>query len=489
MRDFLLLLAIVALACGIALGSFLSVSWPVLGFVGIAASIILVFSRSTVGVMIALCVVMGALGIGRIMSVPHMAPDAFVPLFDTRVSLTGRVVGDPDVRETTQRVTVMVTHEGEKMRLLAVVPLYPTLTYGEEIRVKGTLEHPQSFETDGGRVFRYDQFLAKDGVFGIIEYAQVEKVGEPLWWHRLRGSLYTLKHAFIAGLERALPEPYAALAAGLIAGGKQGLGKELLDVFTIAGLVHIVVLSGYNILIVAEGVLKGFGFLPRRMAALLAGITIALFVLAAGAGSASVRAGIMAGLGLFARTSGRTYDALRALLLVFVVMILWNPHTLVYDPGFQFSFAATLGLILAASTLETYLSFVRPVFLRGILATTLAAQFFVLPLLLYQTGNLSLIALPANMLALPLVPLAMLFGAIAGVAGMVLPSIATIVGLPALALLWYLIEVARISAAAPFASVTLPSFSFVFVPVLYALLAYAVYVLKRNAPAPKEAGA
>lgn len=489
MRDFLLLSAIVSFALGVALGSFVSVSWAVLGLIGVATTIVLIFSRSTAGVLIALCVLMATLGMGRIALTSTEPPDVFLPLFETSVVLTGRVIGDPDVRETTQRVTVAVTHEGEEMNLLAVAPLYPTLTYGELVQVTGTLEHPEPFDTDGGRVFRYDQFLAKDGIFGIVSYAQVEKVGAPLWWHRVRGSLYVLKHAFISGLEHALPEPYAALAAGLIAGGKQGLGKELLDAFTVAGLVHIVVLSGYNIMIVAEGVLKGFGFLPRRTAASLAGVTIALFVLAAGAGTASVRAGIMAGLGLFARASGRTYDALRALLLVFVVMILWNPHTLVHDPGFQFSFAATLGLILAASTLEAYLSWVRPAFLRDILATTLAAQLFVLPLLLYQTGTLSLIALPANMLALPLVPLAMLFGAIAGVAGMVLPSVATIVALPALALLWYLIDVAEVAAALPFASMTVPVFSFVAVPGMYLVLAWGVYVLKRNAPAPKEAGA
>lgn len=483
MRDFLLLLSIISFALGIVFGTFIVLPLPVLGCLALSAAIVFIFSRSTIGVALALCVLMGVAGVGRVMLAPSAPPDVFLPLFETKVSLTGTVVDDPDVRETTQRVTIAVTYEGQQMRLLAVTPLHPTLQYGEEVQVRGTLARPEPFDTDGGRVFQYDRYLAKDGIFGIMQYVQVEKVGAPLWWQQIRGSLYVLKHAFIRGLEHALAEPYAALAAGLIAGGKQGLGTELLDAFTVAGLVHIVVLSGYNIMIVAEGVLKGFGFLPRRMAALLAGIMITFFVLAAGAGTASVRAGIMAGLGLFARASGRTYDALRALLLVFLLMILLNPYTLVYDPGFQFSFAATLGLILAASTLETYLSWVRPTFLRDILATTLSAQLFVLPLLLYQTGNLSLIALPANMLALPVVPLAMLFGAIAGMVGMVLPSIAMIAGLPALALLWYLVAVAQIIAALPFASVTVPLFSFVIVPVSYLLLGYGVYVLKRNTPA------
>lgn len=483
MRDFFLLISIAAFASGIVIGTLSAVSWSLLGFIALAASIVLLFSRSTVGVVLALCMLCAVLGIGRVALTPSIPPESFLPLFDTAITLEGKVMGDPDIRETSQRVTVAVQHGGATMRLLAVAPLYPMLQYGEQVEVRGKLEHPEPFDTDGGRVFRYDQYLAKDGIFGIVQYAQVERVGEPTLIDQMRGSLYTLKHAFIAGLERALPEPYAALASGLIAGGKQGLGRELLDAFTVAGLIHIVVLSGYNIMIVAEGVLKGFSFLPRRTAASIAAVTIALFVLAAGAGTASVRAGIMAGLGLFARATGRSYDALRAVLFVFVLMIVWNPYTLVYDPGFQFSFMATLGLILAASTFETYLTWVRPAFLRDILATTLAAQLFVLPLLLYQTGNLSLIALPANLLALPLVPLAMLFGAIAGVAGMVIPAVASVVALPALLLLSYLIAVARTAAMLPFASVIVPSFSFILVPVLYALLFWGMYLLKRNTPA------
>lgn len=489
MRDLFVLLAIIGFASGIVLGTFYSFPWPLLAFAALLAFLHLVFSRSSVGVAMALCVLALLAGVGRSSLVPQVPPDVFLPLFDTKHEFVGTVIGDPDIRETTQRVTVEVEHEGSRMKLIAIMGLYPELRRVQHVEVVGTLERPEPFDTSGGRVFRYDHFLAKDGIFGIMSFAKVEVVGKASPVNRVFGALDGVKHAFIRGLEQGLPEPYAALAAGIIAGGKQGLGKELLDAFTLAGLVHIVVLSGYNIMIVAEGVLKSLSFLPKRVAAFAAVGVIGLFVLVAGAGAASVRAGIMAGLGLFARATGRTYDALRALLFVLVLMLCANPLLLVYDPGFQFSFAATLGLILGASSIEAHLWRMKPALLRDIIATTLAAQLFVLPLLLYQTGNLSLAALPANIVALPLVPLAMLLSAIAGVVGMIIPVIAPVFALPALATLWYLVEVARIAASLPFASSTVPAFSFVLVPVLYLGVAGIVWVLKRNAPVTRVTGA
>ncbi len=484
-----LIFAILSFILGIALASLLLISWEVMALLAsiiFSLSFLSLLKRSEAYVLSALCLLGLLVGMVRVAVAPVAAPDAFLPLFDTKVVLTGRIEGDPDIRETTQRVTLAVEHEGERTRMLVVAPLYPELSHGQVLEVRGTLERPEPFVTDGGRTFRYDSFLAKDGVFGIIGFAKIRLLDDQ---PSLRRYLYETKHLFVHGLSNALPEPYASLAVGIITGGKQGLGKELLEAFTIAGLLPIVVLSGYNVMVIAEAMLRAFSFLRKRVAIVLAGFTILLFVLAAGAGASAARAGIMAGLGLFARASGRTYDALRALVFVLVIMLLWNPLLLVHDPGFQFSFVATLGLIIGSPIIEPHLVRIRNAFLRDIIATTIAAQLFVLPLLLYQTGNLSLVALPANVLALPVVPLAMLFSAIAGFVGILMPVFATIAGLPALLLLWYLVEVAELSAALPFASLTIPLFPFWIVILLYLLLAFGMRALKEKAPAISVADA
>jgi competence protein ComEC len=157
-------------------------------------------------------------------------------------------------------------------------------------------------------------------------------------------------------------------------------------------------------------------------------------------------------------------------------MLLWNPLYLVFDPGFGLSVVATAGLIWLAPIIENFLSFIKNPFWKNAVATTLAAQIAVLPLLLYDTGNLSLVAIPANLLVMSVMPLAMGLSALAGFAGMIFGTIAPILGIvlsyPAYLANAYLIFVARGAAALPLAAFTLPLFPFWLVLVAYAGLIY-----------------
>lgn len=478
MRDSLYLAGLLGFTSGILCRSFIFFSWPFLFFMLVVAGIFC-FSwfvkHRTLYIVCAVFVLGSILGAGRIMLAPASLPPEFVSLIGSDIELQGKVIAEPDIRETTQRIRIEITKDGSSAKVLGVAPLYPETFYGAHVIVRGKLAYPEPFETDTGRTFRYDQFLAKDAVFALVESGSIEKTGaREDFGARVMGTLLYGKHVFQEGLAQAIPEPGASLASGLITGGKQGLGTTLLDAFIVAGLVHIVVLSGYNVMIVAEGILRVFAFLPRRSSAVLAGLVIALFVLAAGAGAASVRAGLMAGLGLVARATGRTYAVVRALLVVAAVMLLMNPLLLAFDPGFQLSFVATLGLILLAPIIETRLTLIRSLFWRDLLAATLAAQIAVLPLLLYQTGLFSLVSLPANLLVLPLVPLAMLLSAFAGVVGMVLPGIAPYLGLPAHLVLSFIISIAEYASSLSLASVSVPQFPFAVTVLSYVGLGFVI---------------
>lgn len=482
MRRFLLILLAVFIS-SIFLSTIFEITWHAAAaslFVAVVAAVLGYSRRSRSLQYGSVAVLVTALVIFRVSFVERFAPTAFEPLFETKIELEGIIKADPDIRETNQRVTVELEHNGNMMRVIAVADLHPEFRFGERVVVAGKLERPEPFATDGGRAFAYDTFLAKDGIFGIVPFASVTVLEESQWPYVFRAYLFDGKHRFNDALGMALPEPYASLASGIITGGKQGLGKELLEDFTVAGLLPVVVLSGYNVMIVAEGVLAAFRFLPKRLGLSLAMFTVLLFVLAAGAGASATRAGLMAGIGLFARMSGRTYHALIALTFVLVAMLLSNPLLLVHDPGLQFSFIATLGLILGTPRVEPYLTRIRFAFLREIIASTIAAQLFVLPILLYQTGNLSLVALPANVLVLPVIPLAMLASAIAGAVALIVPVLAPAAGLPALALLAYVVGVAEWSARLPLAQVIVPAFPFWVTLVLYALLSFVMVRMKRR---------
>ncbi len=419
---------------------------------------------------ILLCFV--ALGMARAGLEPTTLPTSFAQDIGKTVTLSGTVASVPDKRDTTQRFIVSVFAHGTHTRILAVTSLAREVSYGARVTLKGKLSVPAPFHTKYGRTFRYDNYLAGKGVFALLPYAVIQKITPS---NSVMSYAYNAlahgKAIFLQALGRALPEPSSSLAGGLIAGGTRGLGTILLDDFIRSGLIHIVVLSGYNVMIIADALRALLSFLSRKWSLGIAAFAIALFVLAAGAGAASIRAGIMALFALLARATGRTYDVTRALTLAVILMLLWNPFLLVNSIGFDLSFIATLGLIFGVPIIEPHLRFIQSDFLRETVAATTVAQIAVLPLLMYTNGLLSIISFVANVLVLPLVPLAMAASAIAGIVALVAPALAVVAGLPAYVILRIIIGLVHTTANVPFAVILIPTFSFVWV-----LIAYATYI-------------
>ncbi|MEX0930433.1 MAG: ComEC/Rec2 family competence protein, partial [Candidatus Paceibacterota bacterium] len=296
--------------------------------------------------------------------------------------------------------------------------------------------------------------------------------------------LISLKHLLMNGIERVLSDPHAALAGGILLGVEQSLGESLEDAFRNTGLIHIVVLSGYNVTIVAvaiASVLKHIGFgLKLRSALSIGGIVAFAFVV--GLGPTVVRASIMGALVVLAHASGRRSDMLRALALAAAVMVAINPLILVYDPSFQLSAIATFGLMTLSPIIERWLMFV-PTFggLREIVMATVATQIAVLPLLVYMVGTFSLVSVPVNVLALPAVAPAMLFSFLAGLVGIVSRALALPLAMIAYALLGYILFVVEIFNALPFSHVLVPPMP-LWVPLaMYvALGAWLFFAYRRN---------
>ena len=414
----------------------------------------------------------------------RVLPDVFMQDIGSTLPLTGTIVAAPSIREKNQQLIISISKGGTHTNILAITSLATPVLYGEKVRVYGKLTTPKPFATENSRTFRYDRYLAAKGVFAIMQHASLTPVSPASGvWAYVYGALINLKQTFLRGLGAALPEPAASLAGGLVAGGTQGLGSSLLRDFIRSGLIHIVVLSGYNVMIVAETVLAALAtlsFLSRKRAAAIASLVIGAFVLAAGAGAASIRAGIMAMFALLARATGRTYDVTRILVLAALLMLMWNPLLLAYSVGFDLSVVATLGLILGVPILEPHLSFIESSFLRETAAATMTAQIAVLPLLLYVNGLFSLVALPANLLVLPMVPITMATSAIAGIAGLLTPLFAPVVALPAYVLLSYITRVVHSASAMPLSVFAVPAFSFVWVVGTYTFLALLLYQLIKN---------
>jgi len=400
------------------------------------------------------------------------------------VILEGVVVDEADVRENNTRLMVRlekVIISGEEggtevavlSKALIVTEHYPEYFYGDEVRFEGRLLKPQNFrksDDESGRSFDYISYLSKDEIFYQIYYPESDLLSSG-GGNLIKRNLFSLKDLFLENVSRVIPDPHASLLGGVVLGAKRALGEDLLDDFRTTGIIHIVVLSGYNITVVAEAISRVTQFAPPLLRFALASLAIAGFAIMTGLGATIVRASIMAWLVLFAHTIGRASSITSLLFIAGFLMLLHNPKILIFDPSFQLSFLATLGLIYFSPLIERRITLIPKKYnLRGVFAATLATQIFVLPLLLYMMGEVSLVAVPVNLLILIFVPLTMLLGLLVAVSGLFGVALSLPFAYVAYLFLAYDLKVVELFAALPFASVTIPSF-----PVSWMLLVYLLY--------------
>lgn len=393
---------------------------------------------------------------------------AFDAHLGAAVTIQGVVQSEPDLREASTHLVI----EADKTKILLIVNREPAFAYGDKIEAQGILKRPENFTDELTlRKVDYASYLAKDDIYYEMIRPKVTLIahGEGNW---LLEKLFVFKNAFLANIGRVIPEPHAALLGGLVVGAKHSLGKELLADFRTVGVIHIVVLSGYNITLIARFVELLFSRLRRNLRLLLAAGAMILFALMVGASATVVRATVMALLALLARGAGRIYAVTRALLIAGVLMLLHNPKILVFDTSFQLSFLATVGLIYLSPLIEPKVQWVTErLHIREVVIATVATQLFVLPFLLYKTGIFSLVSLPVNILILSAIPATMLLGFLVGMVGFVSLTLSLPFAYGAYALLAYLLAVVEWSAQLPFASVALASF-----PLALAVVWYGVYL-------------
>ena len=476
---FLLYTVAVAFAFGIFLRTFVSFGLPEITWLVLLGLVVVVIARRSEApprflILASIILVSTALGALRLeVASWQIVNPALEAKLGEPVVLTGVVKREPDVRERTVHLYVEV---GESLVLVTTDNYSGQYAYGDLVEAKEVLQKPEAFTTDLGRSFNYPGFLLARGVTYTLPFAEVS-VLEPGHGHPFFHYLYTGKQTFIDAIESLLTEPAAGLGLGLLLGEKRALGEELSKVFRETGIIHIVVLSGYNVMIVVTFVMYILGRLfGQRLSTGFGLVAIALFALLVGLSATVLRASLMAALLLIVSLTGRVYLALRGLVLAGVVMLLFNPFLLVYDTGFQLSFLATLGLIVAAGYVSARLSLV-PTWLgvREFLTATLVTQVFVLPLLLYQIGEFSVVAVLVNVLVLPMVPAAMLLTFLTGIIGIFAASLAAPLSYLTYLSLNYIVVTAEWFAGLSFASFVVPSFPFYLVPVAYALLGYAVW--------------
>jgi competence protein ComEC len=261
-----------------------------------------------------------------------------------------------------------------------------------------------------------------------------------------------LRRQFAAGMQSALPEPAASFALGLVIGQRTTLPEHNEEDLRRAGLTHIIAVSGYNLTVIVLACRRLLAGRSKYQATASCLVLISVFLLITGFSPPIIRASVVSLIALSAWYYGRDVKPHVLLLSSAAITVIANPVYLWGNVSWYLSFLAFYGvLVLAPLVTKRIFGRKEPKLLTSILIESLCATVMVTPYILYIFGETSLVSLLANVLVVPLVPLAMLLSLIAGLGGMFLPLIAGWFAWPASLLLTYILDTASLLGRVPYA--------------------------------------
>ncbi|WP_224277066.1 ComEC/Rec2 family competence protein [Nocardioides lacusdianchii] len=288
------------------------------------------------------------------------------------------------------------------------------------------------------------------------EAALVRPTGEPrvvagpdVWWDAAAAVRRSVRAA-VAGRDADARE----LVPALVVGDDGGLDPDLADDFRTTGLTHLLAVSGTNLTLVVGALLilgRWLGVRGRWLH-VLAAVGIAGFVLTARAEPSVVRAAAMGTVALIGMGSNGRSRGTRGLgVAVLALLLLWP--RLAVTAGFALSVLATAGILLLAPVWRDALRRWTPRWVAEAVSVPLAAQVACTPVVAALSGQVSLVAVGANLLAAPAVAPATVLGLGGGLLGLVWAPLGVVVGAPAAWSAGWIITVARWGAAVPTAAI------------------------------------
>lgn len=308
-----------------------------------------------------------------------------------------------------------------------------------------------------------------------INYANIELVS------RNPGLIDVIRRKFVAGMQTALPEPLAPFAMGLLVGQRATLPEQIKDDLLHVGLTHIIAVSGYNLTIILMASQRLLAKQSKKLSLGLSVSLIATFLLVTGFSASIVRAAIVSMLSIGLAYYGRRLNPINLILLAAVITALANPLYIWRDISWYLSFLAFFGVVVVSPVIKGILNWsILNSIIGAVALESICAELMTLPYILLMFGQMSQVGLIANVLIVALIPLAMLLGLFAGLAGMLYAPWAGYISWPASILLNYMLDTAHLLANLPGIFIDGIKFGFKQMLVCYFLTALLVTMIWRR---------
>lgn len=347
---------------------------------------------------------------------------------------------------------------------------------GRLVRVPET-RNPGEFDSQQYYSCRHIYYFLKDGVI-----LQRSKSYSPY-----QQGLLQVRERFAEVFERTAGED-APVFEAMILGDRGNLEAETKMRYQMAGIIHILAISGMHISLLGEGLYRllkkaGAGLFLSGMISLA---VILQYGIMTGSGVAAIRAVCMFLLSVGAQLLGRCYDGMTALAVSAVILLLNAPANL-SSSGFLLSFGAVMGLGMAAPVICSL--FGCRLKIVNLLLSSISVQLLTLPVLLYFYGEVSLAGILLNLAVLPTVGAVLASGVCAGLIGLVSLEAAGIAVIPGRTLLFLYDQLCSLAGKLPWCTWIGGQPELWQVAVYDALLFLALFLGKRLAMGRQKAAA
>ncbi len=338
-----------------------------------------------------------------------------------QVMVIGRIVREPDVRPdktylTVECDTLYITDEPiptSGLMLARIAHFDDRFNYADRIAVTGYLGAP--FERRNFHGFDYRRYLMLKRInsYVSVKHREQARVLGPGEGNRfLSGIIIPLREYILDVFKTRLAGSEQHLVAGFLIGETRFIPQQLYERFRDTGTLHLLAVSGSNVALVIGTLVFLFRFagVRRRVVDVLSLGVIIVFCQLSFNQPSVVRASLMIGLVLIGRIVYRKGSLLNIIAVAALLILMINPMML-FDVGFQLSFAAAFSLIYLLKGMmprSTGLQGMwKKVLLYGlmILASSVVVQIMVAPILAYYFGRIPLITFISNLLVIPLASL------------------------------------------------------------------------------------
>ncbi len=347
--------------------------------------------------------------------------------------------------------------------------------YGDRLFLKGKLYRPFSFS----KGFDYRNYLKHQNIYLILSVGknsgmvkQLEKnAGNPLLSFSFR-----IKHRLREVIVKNLSPFSAGILNALILGDRQDLPRYLLDILMNLGTIHIIAISGFNVGIVAFIILLILKIIkiPRKPRYILTILLLIVYCILTGANAPVVRATVMTVIFLCAYFFEREVNIYNSLSLATLIILTVNPWQL-FEISFQLSFLSVVSIVWLSPKIKSIFpeKLDKIPWLRFLILTfsvSSAAWIGLLPLIAYYFRTFTTITVLANMIIVPYSAIITASGFSLALIGILIPSLTSIFAASNELFILILFKINSLLIAIPGAYFKLPSISFCYVLLYYALL-------------------